>query len=114
MKRIESIIQESKLGIVVENLKTTGVGGITIIQSRGVGAAGRPILGVARGTAKSQAEFNRLYTVITVVDDSKVDSVVNAIIDAAHTGNTGDGKIFITNVEEAFDIATRQSGKDII
>jgi nitrogen regulatory protein P-II 1 len=60
------------------------------------------------------AEFNRLDTLITIVDDSKMNSVVAAIIDAAHTGTAGDGKIFITNVEEAFDIATKESGKNII
>jgi nitrogen regulatory protein P-II 1 len=49
-----------------------------------------------------------------VVDDSKIDTVVTAIINAASTGKAGDGKIFITNVEEAFDIATKQSGQNIL
>lgn len=114
MKRIEAIIREDKLSIVVDALKTTGVGGITIMQSRGIGAAERPMIGGARGTSKHVAPFNRLYTILVIVDDTKVSSVVSSIMDAAYTGKTGDGKIFITNVEEAFDIATKESGKNII
>jgi nitrogen regulatory protein P-II 1 len=114
MKRIEAIIREDKLSIVVDALKTTGVGGITITQSCGVGAGERPIIGGARGTSKHVAPFNRLCTILVIVDDAKVSSVVSSIMDAAYTGKTGDGKIFITNVEEAFDIATKESGKNII
>jgi len=114
MKRVEAIIQVDKLNNVVDSLKAAGVGGITIAQSRGVGSGQRPVMRGSRGTAKYEAEFNTLNTVITIVDDSKVGDVVSAIIDAAHTGKRGDGKIFITNVEEAFDIATKESGRNII
>jgi len=114
MKRIEAIIRADKLSIVVNSLRTAGVGGITVTQSRGVGSGQRPVIQGSRGTAKHEAEFNMLDTVMTIVDDSKVGDVVSAIIDAAHTGNSGDGKIFVTNVEEAFDIATKESGRNII
>lgn len=114
MKRIEAIIQVDKLDKVVYSLKAAGVGGITITQSRGVGAGQRPVIQDSRGTSKHEAEFNTLNTVITIVDDSKVGAVVSAIIDAAHTGSRGDGKIFVTNVAEAFDIATKESGRNII
>lgn len=114
MKRIEAIIQVDKLSIVVNSLKAVGVGGVIVTQSRGAGSGQRPVIRGSRGTSRYEAEFNMLNTVITVVDDSKVGAVVSAIIDAVHTGNKGDGKIFVTNVEEAFDIATKQSGKDII
>jgi nitrogen regulatory protein P-II 1 len=114
MKKIEAIIREEKLGIVVDALKSTGVGGITVSQSMGVGSGERPVLGGSRGTSKFVAAFNNLYTIMTVVDEAKIDVVVRMIMDAAHTGNAGDGKIFITDVEEAFDIATKQSGKEII
>ena len=114
MKRVEAIIQVDKISNVIDSLKAVGVGGITVTQSHGVGSGKRPIIQGSRGTAKYEAEFNTLNTVITIVDDPKVGSVVSAIIDAAHTGNRGDGKIFITNVEEAFDIATKESGRNII
>ena len=114
MKRIEAVIRADKLSNVVNSLRTVGVGGITVTQSRGVGSGQRPVIQGSRGTAKYEAEFNALNTVITIVDDSKVGDVVSAIINAAHTGNSGDGKIFVMNVEEAFDIATKESGRNII
>lgn len=58
--------------------------------------------------------YNRLEAIMTVVDDSKVDGVVKAIMNSAHTGTAGDGKIFVSNVEEAFDIATKQSGVHVL
>jgi nitrogen regulatory protein P-II 1 len=114
MKRIEAIIQEDKLSNVVNALKISEVGGVTITQSRGIGSGERPMLQGSRGTAKFEAAYNRIATIMTVVDDSKVGTVVNAIMNAVSTGTTGDGKIFVTNVEEAFDIATKQSGKNIL
>ena len=114
MKRIEAIVQEGKLSNIVNALKISEVGGVTITQSRGIGAGERPMLRGARGTAKFEAAYNRIATVVTIVDDSKVDAVVSAIMNAVSTGTAGDGKIFITNVEEAFDIATKQSGKNIL
>ena len=114
MKRVEAIIQEDKLSSVVNALKISEVGGVTITLSRGIGAGERPMMRGARGTAKFEAAYNRIATIVTVVDDSKIDTVVTAIINAASTGKAGDGKIFVTNVEEAFDIATKQSGKNIL
>jgi len=114
MKRIEAIIQEDKLSNVVNALKISEVGGVTITQSRGIGSGERPMLQGSRGTAKFEAAYNRITTLVTVVDDSKVDMVVSAIMNAVSTGTAGDGKIFVTNVEEAFDIATKQSGKNIL
>ncbi|MEW6589044.1 MAG: P-II family nitrogen regulator, partial [Thermoproteota archaeon] len=95
-------------------LKEIGITGITITQSRGIGTGERPILRGSRGTAKFVAMYNRLETIMTIVDDSKVEGVVKAIINSAHTGTVGDGKIFVSNVEEAFDIATKQSGTHIL
>jgi nitrogen regulatory protein P-II 1 len=114
MKKIEAIIQEDKLSSVVNALKISEVGGVTIMLSRGIGAGERPMVQGARGTAKFEAAYNKIATIMTVVDDSKIDPVITAIMNAASTGKAGDGKIFITNVEEAFDIATKQSGKNIL
>lgn len=114
MKRIEAIIQTSKLAEAVDALKGQGVGGITVMQSRGIGASDMPMLSGARGTEKYMAAFKPLSTIMVVIEDAKLSSVVSAIIDAAHTGNRGDGKIFVTDVEEAFDVATRESGMNII
>ena len=48
------------------------------------------------------------------MDDSKVDSVATAIMNAAHTGSKGDGKIFVSAVEESYDITTKRKGADVI
>ncbi|MFN3655002.1 MAG: P-II family nitrogen regulator [Candidatus Nitrosotenuis sp.] len=114
MKRIDAIIQEDKLDVVTDALKEIGITGITITQSRGIGTGERPVLRGSRGTAKFVAMYNRLDVIMTVVDDSKVGRVVKAIMDSAHTGTAGDGKIFVSNVDEAFDIATKQSGTHIL
>ncbi|MDC8437788.1 MAG: P-II family nitrogen regulator, partial [Candidatus Nitrosotenuis sp.] len=57
-----------------------------------------------------QAEYNNLVTIIPIVDESQVDHVVDAILDAANTGSNGDGKIFISTIDETVDIQTRRKG----
>jgi len=107
MKRIEAIVKADKLDLVVNALGTIGVGGLTVTKSQGRGAGKRPDVSGSRGTATYVAPYNTTSTVVTVVDDSKVDSVISAINNAASTGTKGDGKIFITRVDEAVDIATK-------
>ena len=114
MKRIEAIVQESKLGSVINALKVCEVGGVTITPAKGIGAGKRAMVEGSRGTSKFEEAYNRITTILTVVEDSKVGTVVEAIMNAATTGTAGDGKIFISAVEEAFDIATRQSGQNIL
>ena len=111
MKRIDAMIQNMKRSEVIQAIMKAGAGGVTIAETRGKGAGERPVVGKARGTAKYVAEYNRTDTITTIVDDSKVDAVVNAIMDAAHTGEKGDGKIFVSAVDESYDIATRKKGK---
>ncbi len=108
MKRIEAFVPITKRSAAVEAAIKAGAGGVTVAETRGKGAGERPMVRGARGTARYIAEYSRTDTLTTIVDDSKVDSVVNAIINAVHTGSKGDGKIFITNVEESYDISTRQ------
>ena len=69
------------------------------------------MIGGARGTTKYVADYNRTDTITTIVDDSKVEAVVKAIMDAARTGEQGDGKVFVSTVDESYDIATGQKGK---
>jgi len=108
MKRIEAIVQSEISRRVVSAIRETGVGGVTLIESLGQGAGERPEIG------GKQIEFNSTDVIITVVHDSKVDSVIAAIMKVAHTGEKGDGKIFVTKVEESYDIATKQKSEEII
>ncbi len=113
MKRIEAFIRDEKLSSVVEELKKIGVGGLTVTKSQGRGAGERPQLRAGRGTGTITAEYNVTDSLITVVDDSKLEQAVSAIMNAATTGNKGDGKVFVTTVDESYDIATKQKGNNI-
>ncbi|MDH3500956.1 MAG: P-II family nitrogen regulator [Nitrosopumilus sp.] len=108
MKRIETIVQSEVSKKVVNAISKTGVGGVTLIQSLGQGAGERPEIG------GHQIEFNSTDVIVTVVQDLMVPKVVNAIIETAHTGEKGDGKIFVTNVEESYDISTKEKSTELI
>lgn len=108
MKRIEAVVQSEVSRQVVKAVRESGVGGVTLIESLGQGAGERPEIG------GKQIEFNSTDVIITVVKDSQIEAVVSAIMDSAHTGEKGDGKIFITNVEESYDISTKQKSEDLI
>jgi len=110
MKKIEAIIPSDKLRAVQEAIKNTGVGGILILTGKGQGKGQRPEMTSGRGTGRYIAEYNSIESIMTVVDDSKVDAIVSAIIDTASTGSKGDGKIFVTTVEESIDIGSKQKG----
>lgn len=114
MKRIDAMIPTTKRSAVIKALVGVGVGGLTISETRGKGAGERPQVGGARGTSRYVAEYNRTDTITTIVDDSKVDSVATAIMNAAHTGTKGDGKIFVSPVEESYDITTKRKGAEVI
>jgi nitrogen regulatory protein P-II 1 len=110
MKRLEAVIPTERLNAVNEALKKVGVGGVTVIDSKGRGTGKREPVAGARGTMYYIPEFHARTTLITVVDDSKVNDVINAILGAASTGSPGDGKIFITNVEDVVDIGSKKRG----
>lgn len=108
MKRIEAIVQSEVSKQVVRAIRKAGVGGVTLIQSFGQGAGERPEIG------GHQIEFNSTDVIITVVQDSIVSSVISAVIEAAHTGQKGDGKIFVSNIEESYDISTKEKSTQLI
>ena len=108
MKRIEAIVQSEVSKKVVNEISKTGVGGVTLIQSLGQGQGERPTIG------GHQIEFNSTDVIVTVVQDSMIKSVISAIIEAAHTGEKGDGKIFVSNIEESYDISTKEKSAELI
>lgn len=108
MKRIEAVVQSELSKQVIKEIRKVGVGGVTLIQSLGQGAGERPEIG------GRQIEFNSIDVIVTVVHDSVVSSVVSAIMDTAHTGNKGDGKIFVSNIEESYDISTKEKSTELI
>lgn len=95
---------------VVDAITKEGVGGVTIIQSLGKGKGDRPWIGGDKG---HQVEFNSIDVVLTIVEDSKVEGVISAINNTAHTGEKGDGMIFVTNVIDAHDISNKSKVSEI-
>ena len=96
---------------IVDAIIKAGAGGVTVAEARGKGSADRPLVGGARGTAKYIAEYNRIDSITTIVEDSQLESVISAIMREAHTGNKGDGKIFVSTVDESYDITSQQKGR---
>ncbi len=107
MKRIDAMIPSVKRNAVVTAIMDTGVPGLTIAETRGRGSGKRPMVSAARASVRYIAEYNRTDLITVIIDESKVQSVLNAIMNAAHTGKPGDGKIFISTIEEIYDVATK-------
>lgn len=112
MKKIEAIIRPFKLEQVKEALIEEGVKGLTISEVRGYGRQ-KGHTETYRGS-EYQIEFVPKIKIEIVVDDSHLDTVIDSILKAAKTGNIGDGKIFITNIEDAIRIRTEESGVEAL
>ncbi len=112
MKRIEAIIKPHKLDEVKDRLRLVGVSGMTITDVKGFGRTGGR-REVYRGSAYV-VDFVPKVKLEILVKDEMVYEVVDAILAAARTGKIGDGKIFVTTVDEAIRIRTAERGEDAI
>jgi nitrogen regulatory protein P-II 1 len=112
MKKIEAIIKPFKLDEVKEALQEIGLQGITVIEAKGFGRQ-KGHTELYRG-AEYVVDFLPKVKLEVVLDDSMLDKAVEAIQKAAKTGRIGDGKIFISTIEEAIRIRTGESGRDAI
>ena len=108
MKRIDAMIPSMRRSEVVHSILKAGARGVTVVESKGKGDGERPMIEGTRGTAKYIADYNRIDTITSVIGDSKVDSVVSAIIDSAYRGKKGDGVIFVSTIDEAYQISTKE------
>jgi nitrogen regulatory protein P-II 1 len=109
MQKIEAIIQPSKLDSVKDALVEIGVNGMTILEARGHGRQkGHTEVYRGREYAVDLLPKVKLELVVT---DEQVDEVVNAILTAARTGTIGDGKIFISKIDEAIRIRNDERGE---
>ena len=112
LKRIEAIIRPFKLEDVKEALSDEGVRGLTISEVRGYGRQ-KGHTETYRGS-EYQIEFVPKIKVEIVVKSSILDKVVDAILKAAKTGQVGDGKIFIYDVNDVVRIRTEESGEQAL
>lgn len=112
MKKIEAIIKPFKLDEVKEALQEVGLQGITVIEAKGFGRQ-KGHTELYRG-AEYVVDFLPKVKVEVILTDDQVDAAVEAIQKAAQTGRIGDGKIFISTVEQAIRIRTGETGDDAI
>jgi nitrogen regulatory protein P-II 1 len=108
MKKIEAVIKPFKLDEVKEALHEVGLQGITVLEAKGFGRQ-KGHTELYRG-AEYVVDFLPKVKIEVVCDDALVDRAVEAIIAAARTGRIGDGKIFVTDVQEAVRIRTGERG----
>lgn len=112
MKKIEAIIRPFKLDEVKEALLDEGIKGLTISEVRGYGRQ-KGHTETYRGS-EYQIEFVPKIKIEIVVKESMADTVINIILKAAKTGQVGDGKIFVSNIEDAIRIRTDESGPEAL
>ena len=112
MKKVEAIIKPFKLDEVKEALQEAGVQGITVLEAKGFGRQ-KGHTELYRG-AEYVVDFLPKVKIEVVMEDSMVERAVEAIQQSAHTGRIGDGKIFISSIEEAIRIRTGERGPDAI
>ena len=112
MKNIEAIIRHFKLEDVKAALVSADIHGMTVSEVRGFGRQ-KGHKETYRG-AEYIVDFMPKVRLAIVVADSAVDSAIEAIVKAAQTGQVGDGKIFVTNVEQAIRIRTGEAGEEAL
>lgn len=100
MKKIEAFIQPDMLNPVIKAIREIGVGGLTVLDAQGQGEAEPPLVG----------QFSTRNVLVIVVEDEKVEKIMETIANTACTGTKGDGKIFVSNVEESTDICSKEKG----
>lgn len=112
MKKLEAIIKPFKLDEVKEALHEVGIQGITITEAKGFGRQ-KGHTELYRG-AEYVVDFLPKVKIEVIIEDSLVDQSVEAILSAAATGRIGDGKIFISPIEDVIRIRTGERGADAI
>ncbi len=112
MKKIEAVIKPFKLDEVKEALHEVGLQGITVVEAKGFGRQ-KGHTELYRG-AEYVVDFLPKVKIEVVCEDDVVERAIEAIVAAARTGRIGDGKIFVTPIEEVVRIRTGERGQDAI
>ena len=112
MKRIEAVVKPFKLEDVKDALAEIGITGITVTDVKGYGRQ-KGHSELYRG-AEYVVDFLPKNKLEVIVDDKDVDQVTSTIVEAAHTGKIGDGKIFVSDVDKIIRIRTGETGSEAI
>ena len=112
MKKVEAIIKPFKLDEVKDRLNEIGVKGITVSEVKGFGRQ-KGHTELYRG-AEYIVDFLPKLKLEIIISDELVDDVINTITESSQTGRIGDGKIFVTSLEDAIRIRTGERGEDAV
>jgi nitrogen regulatory protein P-II 1 len=107
LKKIEAIIRREKFPAVDAALKRLGVGGLTVEEVAGRGRARHTTTVLAKGRWSYEEEYIKRLKLEILVQDSNTKGVIDAIMANASTDSVGDGKIFVSSVDEVMDIGSR-------
>ena len=113
MKKIEAIIKPFKLSNVKDALHELGISGMTVIDVKGFGRQRGSTGGIETNEAYDD-EFLAKMKLEVIVEDVQVDKVIESIKSSAYSGKIGDGKIFVSNIEEIIRIRTGEKNSDAI
>ena len=112
MKKIEAIIKPFKLDEVKEALNAIGLQGLTVIEAKGFGRQ-KGHTELYRG-AEYVVDFLPKVKIEVILDDAMLETAIEAIEKAARTGRIGDGKIFVSTIDDAIRIRTGERGKEAV
>ena len=111
MKKIEATIQINKVDVVATAI-TNIVDGFTILEGNGRGSGKRQIVRSGRGTGTVVSDYNKVSVISTIVKDSEVEKISEVILNAAFTGENGDGIIAVSNIESVLNITTKKKSSE--
>jgi nitrogen regulatory protein P-II 1 len=114
LKRIDLIIPHERLRDLNDLMREHDVGGLTFYDIKGRGRTRQEPVAVGRGVMRYVPEFGSRMKVEVLVSDEKVKRIIDDIFVKIGTGAVSDGKIFIYDVSEAFDIGTKESGDEAL
>ena len=113
MKKIEAIIKPLKLSSVKEALHEIGLSGMTVFDVKGFGRQRGQDGGLEKESAYND-EFHAKIKIEIIIEDSIIEKVMEAIKNAAYSGKIGDGKIFVSPIEQVLRIRTGEKNSDAI
>ena len=110
MKKVEAVIPHSRMQSAFSALRELDLGGLTYYESKGRGQVPTPVIHTGRGTSVYRPEFNVNVTISIVVRDPVANDVVGKILESTSTGLAGEGKNFISEIDDAVDIGSGERG----
>ena len=111
MKRIEAVVPTARVERAFAAFRALDLGGLTYYDSKGRGSVPRPEIHSGRGTGTFRPEFNVNTTIVVVAKDSMASKVVDKILESISTGLAGEGKIFVSDIDDVVDIGSKKRGE---